>query len=90
MDNHKPIELPDGKYVAPTTGWYSIKTEVITCIPTLEYETIPNPDKKWWEFWKEDFVNRQIYKTEKAWVGSGMKLLVEGEIVDFPILYKIQ
>lgn len=89
MDNHKPIQLSDGKYAAPTTGWYVVKTEITTYAPTDEYETVPNPDKQWWEFWKEDYVTRQIYKTEKVWTGSGMHLLVEGEIVDFPIVYKL-
>jgi hypothetical protein len=89
MDIHRLIQLSDGKYVAPTTGWYVVKTEIINHIPTGECETVPNPDKQWWEFWKEDYVTRQIYKTEKAWTGSGMQLLVEGEIVDFRIVYKL-
>lgn len=85
----KPIILSDGKYAAPSSGWYTVKAEVFTFTPTGEYETILNPDKKWWQFWKKRYIIREIYKTEKSLTGSEVRLLAEGEIIDVPILYKI-
>lgn len=89
MDNHKPIQLSDGKYAAPTSGLYSVKSQAVIYSPTGEYKTVPNPDKKWWQFWKEDYIVEKIYRTEILWTGSGIQFLAEGEVVDFPILYKL-
>ena len=71
-----------GVYTVPVSGYYQLSATNVHIIPTGEYETVLNPNKRWYEFWKPKLITREIYKTEFREDGVQIKLLKAGETVD--------
>jgi len=51
-------------WCAPVNGFYSIRASMTRIIHTGKFETVRNPDRRWWSFWKPKFITREIVKYE--------------------------
>jgi hypothetical protein len=74
------------RYSIPEAGYYQVSAQMRTATPVGEAKLIPNPDKKWWQFWKEDHVVHQewIYNTTNN--GLQIRYCVQGEVIDSDVL----
>lgn len=52
-----------GFYRVPMSGFYQVNVKLTCYVPTGKFEWIPNPSRKWYQFWKQDLVYREIYKS---------------------------
>lgn len=85
----KPIKSSETNYVIPAGGNYLVSTEIITGIPTGKYETIINPNKKWWQFWLPKYIKSEIFEYKWIYAGKEHRYLLTGEVVDYPVLYRL-
>lgn len=56
--------MNDHKYAVPISGYYLVSAKTYTHIPTGKFETVKNPRRKFWQFWKPKIVTREIYETK--------------------------
>lgn len=68
-------------YKAPVDGYYMVSQNIAYYTPTGMMETVPNPDRKWWEFWKPATITRAEYVMEWRPTGTKIVLLKQGEEV---------
>lgn len=75
--------IPEEKtYTIPQAGMYQITARIMRAIPTGRYETVPNPDRRFWEFWKPRWVTRQIYRYDTSPEGIQVIRLNPGDRVE--------
>lgn len=60
-------------YYAPVSGYYQVTSELIRHVPTGKFQTIPNPEKRWYQFWKPKMITREIMQQVRE---PGMKQTV--------------
>lgn len=70
------------KYTAPTSGFYQISTNCTHYKSTGNFETVKNPSKKWFQFWKPKTVTQEIYERTDSGEVSQLYYLSEGESVE--------
>ena len=87
-DNHKQFQSVK-QYFAPTEGYYRVKCEVTTVRPTGKFQTIRNPERRWWQIWLPEFIEKEIYETVKEMTGEMVVYLKEGECTKWPIVARI-
>jgi hypothetical protein len=69
------------EYKIPTSGHYYISAQTYTYKPTGRFKKIKNPDKKWWQFWKEETIDQEVFETVVAHTGKQVRVLQAGETV---------
>jgi hypothetical protein len=77
-------------FTAPTGGYYRIACEVTTMKPTGRFETVLNPERKWWKFWLSKTVTREVYETIQEANGSMVAYLKAGEHTKLGIIERIR
>lgn len=60
-------------YKVPIDGYYMVSQEIAYYTPTGKMETVPNPDREWWEFWKPMTITQPEYIME--WKPNGQQIL---------------
>jgi hypothetical protein len=68
-------------YKAPISGTYSVKTHFVKFIPTGEFETVNNENRKWWQMWKPKTVTRQKFLREVVELAPAYVTMNEGDDV---------
>jgi hypothetical protein len=74
------------KYTIPESGYYLVSAQVRHATPVGEARVIPNPDKKWWQFWKPDHIIHQEWSHHTTYDGSKILLCSQGEVIDSEVL----
>jgi hypothetical protein len=74
------------RYSIPEAGYYQVSAPLYTATPVGEAKLIPNPDKKWWQFWKEDNVVHQEWIYNTTYDGAKVVYCVQGEVIDSEVL----
>lgn len=69
------------KYEAPKDGWYIVDSKISHSIPTGNNIIVDNPDRKWWQFWKEKTISIPEYKMVESDGGKEVKYLKAGDKV---------
>lgn len=69
------------EYRAPIAGFYQISSYVTRATPTGKYETVPNPDRKWYTPWLLRTIQQQIYTFETVSEGREVRRLEKDEVV---------
>lgn len=72
-------------YKVPIDGYYQVSAYMTRSVPTGMMETVPNPKRKWWQFWKPKTIIRPEYRIEKIQDGYDMMYLKEGKEVNIGI-----
>lgn len=70
------------QFTAPTAGYYSLAARTVMAVPTGKFETIKNPKRRFYEFWKSKFITREIFRYEEKWNGRQIRFLEQGEIIE--------
>lgn len=72
------------KYTVPLSGVYQVSAYITRYTPIGEPKIIPNPNRKWWEFWKETEILYQEYKSEQVEQGINVIYLEKGQVIPEP------
>lgn len=72
-------------YKAPLSGTYSISIASSRAIATGNFETVSNPDRKWYQIWKPKTIVREIYRYEHIMYDQTFKTLKLGDRVEIQI-----
>lgn len=67
------------KYIAPTSGYYEVCAKIVIYKPTGKFETVKNPNRRWYEFWKPKFIQREIYEMTEEFKGRDVIYLKQGQ-----------
>jgi hypothetical protein len=73
------------KYTVPVTGHYLVSAKVISCIPTGKFETVKNPNRKWYMFWEPRMITREIMECVHHDGGVQVQFLYKGVEIDSAI-----
>lgn len=65
--------LRDGYYLIVTTTWQTF--------PTGTFETINNPERIWFQFWKPKTITQEIYETREISKTTETKTLKAGDSI---------
>lgn len=78
------------RFTAPIGGLYEVSAQGVKAIATGKFETVKNPRRKWFQFWKPKFITREIYDYVKI-PNAGRKtvFLKAGDVVDTEHLYRL-
>jgi len=68
-------------YTIPKSGVYLVAAKTTHCIPTGTFKTVPNKDRKFWQFWKPKTVTLQIYRYEEHLDGQETRHFKKGDQV---------
>jgi hypothetical protein len=74
------------RYSIPEAGYYQVTAQMRTATPVGKAKLIPNPDKKWWQFWKEDHVVHQEWIYNTTYDGVKIVYCTQGEVIDSEVL----
>lgn len=88
-DDHRQYDFEVKTYKAPTTGWYQISEVMCKAVPTGNTILIPNPDRKWFEFWKPKMTTRPEFNTVLTHEGVAMRFLEEGQEINTKYLHRL-
>lgn len=69
-----------------SSGYYMVSGSAVKLIPTGEYETIPNPYRKWFHFWKPKTITRMKFDQEKVSEGKQLVYLNKGDVVQHDLM----
>lgn len=69
-------------YKVPSSGNYLMPASVFHCIPTGKYETVYNPHRRFFEFWKPRYVQIEIFKTDIKYSGMQVMYLKKDQILE--------
>ena len=81
-DTH--FSLLSGPFKAPEAGYYTVAGIMNRGYPTGVYETVPNPNRKLWQFWKPAFITREIWHFETIMDGRVVRYLKKDEVAEGP------
>lgn len=70
------------KYTVPKSGFYQISANCTYYKGTGNFETVKNPNKKWFQFWKPKTVTQEIYERTDSGEVSQLYYLSEGASVE--------
>ena len=84
MKDMHPVYFRSGAFRVPLAGFYQVSGKVQRGYPTGIYETVENPNRSWWEFWKPAFVQREIWHWVEDNSGVQVVLLKAGDEVQGP------
>jgi len=68
-----------GIYTIPVAGLYMISTQMIEYVATGSFELVPNVKKKWYQFWVNSYILKEIYVPKEFPDGSNVKFCYKGE-----------
>lgn len=71
-------------FTVPEAGVYEIGAKITKYKPTGKFETVRNPDYRWWKFWDVEpkLIQREIYVQSEEWTGKELRSLKVGEQFD--------
>jgi hypothetical protein len=74
---------------APSSGLYEVSAQMIRYEPTGEFETVKNPYRMWFQFWKPKMITREIFKRIETPEAVRILHLYKGETVDSLFLRRV-
>lgn len=77
-------------YTASIDGYYSVVGQITWAIPTGEFETVKNPNRKLFQFWKPKFVQKEKFRFEVVPGGRKVVFLKAGESYNLEFPHRIE
>lgn len=68
-DTHSKYNNTDITYTISKAGYYETAMKVCLWLPTGKYETILNPNRLFFQFWKPRYITREIYEMTEDYSG---------------------
>lgn len=81
-DTHSPYDIKPGVFTVPTTGLYHISASAVRLIPTGRVYWAKNPNRRWWQIWKPEFVATKEYERTENRSGFETRFLKVGETIN--------
>jgi hypothetical protein len=78
------------RFIAPIAGYYKVKGSCTTMVPTGKFETINNPDRKWWQLWKPRIITNEIMKKKEGAPFDQIVYLQRWEEIDIELIGRIK
>jgi hypothetical protein len=76
-------------FKAPTTGFYRVSCKMLRFVPNGKKKTVPNWNRRFWEFWKEKTREIDDGDMVESYDGQVVVLLQKDEQVQGPIMEKL-
>jgi hypothetical protein len=82
-DSHNATEMTS--VTVPLDGFYQVSSPLYHWEPVPgSFETVPNPNRKWWQFWKPKHILQQKYRTWISHSGLEMRYFKKGDVIPVP------
>jgi hypothetical protein len=89
IDTHSQFDAEVKAYYAPTAGFYQVSEAMFHAVPTGNFILKPNPDRKWFEFWKPKMTKQPEFKVISSHNGVAIRYLEKDQPIYSRYLHKL-